>query len=261
MKKNSTIVQGALIFLCVLAAVQLSATTNSENKASTNQVTVVTVTYADGTTHRFTDALATANDQLNLLTSSICEGEWAGPDQVDFTVLNQTTIDTFEITFSNVGRCTTVRVATSPVFISGRSFNVSYNIPTISSGSLTGTFSDDGNQVSGTYSYTNTQCNGNKSGAWSASAEQPCAVLNAPVNLTAELQGKNVVLNWDAPGTGSDTTEISYDDGTAEIGLTGNFDGAELAVRFTPPTYPVNLVSFLFLGGDDVVPDDYGLKV
>jgi len=86
--------------------------------------------------------------------------------------------------------------------------------------------------------------------------------LNPPRNLTASgLPGK-VALIWQAPATTTtDTIEISYDDGTAETAMKGNFAGAELAVRFTPTSYPVTLIGMGFLAVGSTNNDRYGVKV
>lgn len=231
--------------------------------AEIRPVTVITITEANGEVFTFTDESLPALESLSQ-PNALCEGLWNGSNNVSFNLINQTSIDTFKITFTNVGGCSMVEIKSSPVNISGNSFNISYNIPTISSGSLSGTFSEDGQSVSGNFSYSNNQCGGgSKTGTWSAAPVDPCiTVLDPPVNLSAAVNAEGVVLEWQAPGTAlSDTTEISYDDGTAEFSIQGNFSGAELAVRFTPLTYPVNLISMRFLGGGDVEPDDYGVRV
>ena len=52
---------------------------------------------------------------------------------------------------------------------------------------------------------------------------------------------------WDAPVSTSDTTILAYHDGTFEgqLGCSG-VGVCELAVRFTPPSYPVKLLGFEF---------------
>lgn len=135
-----------------------------------------------------------------LPADAIVEGDWTGTNDIQFKVLNQTTIDTFSITFRNVGGCSKVTVKTYPVTISGGSFTVSYNIPTISSGSVNGTFAADGRSCSGTFNYSNTQCGGSTSGSWSAlPVNIPPATLEPPTNLSASLSGNIVTLNWHAP--------------------------------------------------------------
>ncbi len=231
--------------------------------AEIRPVTVVTITEANGEVFTFIDESLPALESLSQ-PNALCEGLWNGNNNVSFNLINQTSIDTFKITFTNVGGCSMVEIKSSPVNISGNSFNISYNIPTISSGSLSGTFSEDGQSVSGNFSYSNNQCGGgSKTGAWSAAPVDPCiTVLDPPINLSASVTAEGVVLEWQAPGTpASDTTEIFYDDGTAERLIEGNFSGAELAVRFTPASYPVNLISMGFIGGEDVIPDDYGVAV
>ncbi|HEX9654044.1 MAG TPA: hypothetical protein VGA99_10055, partial [bacterium] len=209
------VVNGILVFLL---SQQVWA-----NNSETPTVTIVTITSFDGDVFTFTEqakSALTISNQPNVL----CEGEWSGND-VSFKLLDQTAIDTFKITFRNLGGCNTIEVKSSPVAVAGNTFNVSYNIPTISSGSLSGTFSANGSAVSGTFSYTNIQCNGSQSGAWSAQAVVSCD-LAAPANLTAVVTGAGVELEWQAPGTpaAQDTAELFYDDGTAEDGIVGNFD-------------------------------------
>jgi photosystem II stability/assembly factor-like uncharacterized protein len=146
---------------------------------------------------------------IPLYPSSIVGGDWTGTNEISFTVLNQTTIDTFSVTFRNVGGCSKVTVKTSPVIISGGNFTISYNIPTISSGSLNGTFAADGQSCSGTFNYSNTQCGGSKSGSWSAQPMTiPTPTLNPPTNLRAELSGNIVTLDWDAASASAPQTAI-----------------------------------------------------
>jgi len=104
--------------------------------------------------------------------SPIHTGRWVGTNEIRFGVVNQTRIDTFSITFRGLGFCSMVKVKTYPVSISDRKFSVNYNIPSISSGSVSGSFSEDGNSASGTFSYTNISCSGSKSGTWTAGPAQ-----------------------------------------------------------------------------------------
>ncbi len=164
------------------------------------------ITDADGIKQTHLSILTLPVDAA-LFPSSIVEGDWTGDNDISFTVLNQTTIDTFSITFRNVGGCSKVTVKTTPVTISGGGFTISYNIPTISNGSLTGTFAADGQSCSGTFNYTNLQCGGSKSGAWSAQpVNMPPATWNPPSNLRASLSANIVTLNWDAPAAGAPLT-------------------------------------------------------
>jgi len=134
---------------------------------------------------------------------AIVEGDWSGSNEVNFTVLNQATIDTFSISFRNVGGCSKVTVKTSPVTISGGSFSISYNIPTISAGSLTGAFAADGRSCSGAFNYTNYQCGGSTNGSWTAEPETVLPPsLDPPRNLEASLSGNIITLNWEAPAAG-----------------------------------------------------------
>ncbi len=262
MKKTTTVV--VVTLLVIGSFVSLQGQQIETDAATVQPVTVVTITQANGEMFTFSDRGPQMADAV-AGGNELCEGLWTGNNDVRFNLINQTTIDTFRIIFRNVGGCTTVEVKNFPVTVSGNSFNISYNIPTISSGSLSGTFSEDGQSVSGSFSYSNNQCGGSSvTGAWNAAPVTPCIIiLDPPLNLTAALITEGVQLNWQSPGAPPlrDTTEIAYDDGSAEIGIRGNFDGAELAVRFTPPSYPVNLISFVFGASGDVEPDDYGVRV
>jgi hypothetical protein len=261
MRKTTVVV---VTLLVIGSFVSLQGQQIETNAAATEPVTVVTITQANGEVFTFSDR---GPQMEGMITggNELCEGLWTGNNDVRFNLINQTTIDTFRIIYRNVGGCTTVEVKSSPVNVSGNSFSISYNIPTISSGSLSGMFSEDGQSVSGSFSYSNNQCGGGSvTGAWNAAPVTPCIqILDPPLNLTAALIAEGVQLDWQAPGSPSpgDTTEIAYDDGSAEIGIRGNFDGAELAMRFTPPSYPVNLISFVFGASGDVAPDDYGVRV
>lgn len=163
----------------------------------------LTITNTDGAVFTRFNQQPPADHWIFLL-NPIVEGDWTGDNDISFTALNQTTIDTFSITFRNVGGCSKVTIKTTPVTISGGSFTISYNIPTISSGSLNGTFAADGQSCSGAFNYTNLQCGGSKSGSWSAQpVNQPPAILNTPTNLRASLSQNIVTLNWDAPAAGT----------------------------------------------------------
>jgi hypothetical protein len=167
------------------------------SSVSYSQSTVITVTNSDGNVATHVGEQPMIAQVPNSLLDPIAEGGWMGSNDVSFTVLNQTSIDTFGITFRDVGGCSGVTVKTYPVAISGNSFTVNYDIPTISAGSLTGTFSSDGRQCNGTFSYTNYHCGGSASGSWSA--EPTGSTLFPPRNLHVELSGPIVTLNWDAP--------------------------------------------------------------
>ncbi len=89
--------------------------------------------------------------------------------------------------------------------------------------------------------------------------------LNPPRDLTAEVAGNNVNLEWHKPVSSAttspcDTSLLGYDDGSADTGLTTSTDNVELCVRFTPDSYPATILGSLFIGGISA-PDEYGLRV
>jgi len=168
----------ALVLCCAVSPslAQISAAeTRAGTTAQDSPKTVVTITEYDGTVRTDTDQLVEL-EQAQVGAAAICSGAWTGnTNSIGFTVTNQTTINNFKITFLNLGNCTMVTVTTNPVIISGNSFTVNYNIPTISTGSLTGTFSADGNSVSGSFTYRNFNCGtATATGSWSGTPNVPC---------------------------------------------------------------------------------------
>ncbi len=100
--------------------------------------------------------------------NSITEGLWEGNHDVRFTVVTQTEIDTFSITFYNVGSCYSVNIKVYPLVFYGNSFNINLDWSGYSAGYIEGTFVPDGDSISGTFDYTNYSCGGSVSGSWYA---------------------------------------------------------------------------------------------
>jgi len=75
-------------------------------------------------------------------------------------------------------------------------------------------------------------------------------LLETPRNFDASSGSGQVDLTWEQPLSIA-TTEISYDDGTAEgdISIGGTADG-EMAVRFTPSVYPTRVLGIKVAFGD-----------
>ncbi|GAB4298210.1 MAG: hypothetical protein Kow0098_23280 [Ignavibacteriaceae bacterium] len=107
-------------------------------------------------------------EEVYLNPDEITEGMWTGTNDIYFIVSSQTRIDTFSVTFYNVGGCTSVKVKVYPVTITGNSFYISFDIPGYSAGYLDGTFSAAGDSCYGSYDYTNYYCGGSTSGSWYA---------------------------------------------------------------------------------------------
>ena len=107
--------------------------------------------------------------------NSITEGLWEGNHDVRFRVISQTKIDTFSITFYNVGSCSSVNIKVYPLIFFGNSFNINLDWSGYSAGYIEGTFVAEGDSISGTFDYTNYSCGGSVSGDWYAtpSFEQP----------------------------------------------------------------------------------------
>lgn len=107
--------------------------------------------------------------------ASITEGLWEGNHDVRFRVISQTKIDTFSITFYNVGSCGWVNIKVYPLNFSGNTFNINLDWSGYSAGFVNGTFNPEGDSISGSFSYTNYSCGGSVSGDWYAtpSVEQP----------------------------------------------------------------------------------------
>ena len=78
--------------------------------------------------------------------------------------------------------------------------------------------------------------------------DYPPQPLDPPTNLTAVAGDGYVDLFWAPPSAGAgDTVSIAYHDSTFESQLGCNAAGVcELAVRFTPTDYPVQLLGFEF---------------
>ena len=100
--------------------------------------------------------------------NSITEGLWEGNHDVRFRVISQTKIDTFSITFYNVGSCSWVNIKVYPLNFSGNTFNINLDWSGYSAGFVNGTFNPEGDSISGTFDYTNYSCGGSVSGSWYA---------------------------------------------------------------------------------------------
>jgi len=173
---TALIIGGAI---CPGSAQIFSAEAKATNFAAKEAAfTIATITHYDGSVYHFTERSSEKMAHKIAAPAAICQGLWNGAtNSIRFRVISQTQIDTFSISFANLGGCSQVTVKTSPVFISGNTFTISYNIPTISSGSLTGTFSSDGNSISGNYTYRNFNCGSTTvSGPWSGTPRQTCTV-------------------------------------------------------------------------------------
>ncbi len=101
---------------------------------------VITIVSIDGIDYRYSEKSQVREIPVAASLAAICEGRWTGTNQISFKVVNQTRIDTFKIVLTNVGGCSQVTLKTMPVNINSKSFTINYNIPTISAGSVTGTF-------------------------------------------------------------------------------------------------------------------------
>lgn len=107
--------------------------------------------------------------------TSITEGLWEGNHDVRFRLINQTKIDTFSITFYNVGSCYSINIKVYPLIFSGNSFTIDLDWAGYTEGEINGTFVPAGDSVSGTFEYTHYSCGGSTAGTWYAtpSLEQP----------------------------------------------------------------------------------------
>ncbi|HEX9653545.1 MAG TPA: hypothetical protein VGA99_07525, partial [bacterium] len=218
------------------------------------QNAIVTITQADGSETSFSSQQPNAIAGLATRLNPIVTGDWAGTNDVNFTVISQTSIDTFNITFRNVGGCSKVSVKTSPVSIVGGGFSISYNIPTISSGSLNGTFTADGQSCNGTFSYTNNQCGGSTSGSWSAQlVNVPPTTLNPPTNLRASLSANIVTLSWEAP-TAIASLSKAFRAGSPKITLSSVVPKTTPAVHGIKPSIPIAAAPFNVV---EVEPNNY----
>ncbi len=84
-----------------------------------------------------------------------------------------------------------------------------------------------------------------QNGSFEVTATQ---VLQPPLNLTAENVSGNVKLNWESPGSITNGTELSFDDGTFENSLGFNDGQGELVNGpFVPPAYPATLTAARFI--------------
>jgi hypothetical protein len=175
---------------------QPSATSaeRSDQRASAGvTTTIVTVTAPDGSESVYTRECPLESASVSTIaTATICEGLYRGTNETQFSVVSQTLIDTFKVAFLNIGGCSKVTVRSFPVPISQNSFTISYDIPNVSSGSLTGTFSGGRENFSGTFAFNSLECGGSKSGSWVATPAVHCAagpeIAVVPSSLTFSVQ-------------------------------------------------------------------------
>ena len=114
------------------------------------------------------------------LANPITEGEWETPiKDIEFTVESQTSISSIKITLNFSGNCSGSIIMTKySIPIQNNKFTVNLGSSfDNSTGTLTGTFSTDGQQCTGTYNYTRSPCDPiNKS--WSATPKTPIVELS-----------------------------------------------------------------------------------
>ncbi|MGH1363388.1 MAG: CHRD domain-containing protein [Calditrichia bacterium] len=78
-------------------------------------------------------------------------------------------------------------------------------------------------------------------------------ILGTPRNFDASSGSGQVDLTWEQPLSIA-TTELSYDDGTAEGDISiGGTAGGEIAVRFTPTVYPARVLGIKVSFGDSLL--------
>ena len=178
---SPTLVLAMLVFAASGSAQMLPQTTAPEDMTDEAPskgliTTVLTITAPDGSESVHADRRPIENTTVQVIpTVAICEGLWRGSSETEFAVVSQTRIDTFKITFLNIGGCSKVTVWVYPVTFSGTSFTIDFNITNVSTGSLTGTFSSGREIVRGMFAYTSLQCGGTKSGTWIAAPAVNCA--------------------------------------------------------------------------------------
>ena len=82
-------------------------------------------------------------------------------------------------------------------------------------------------------------------------------VLDPPMGLSATAGNAEVSLEWQAPLAGG-TVLLSYDDdsqeGSISIGSNGTTSSGDLAVRFTPGSYPATVIAYSVLLGTTADP-------
>ena len=88
-------------------------------------------------------------------------------------------------------------------------------------------------------------------------ANEPPPVLDPPMGLSATAGNAEVSLEWQAPLAGG-TVLLSYDDdsqeGSISIGSNGTTSSGDLAVRFTPGSYPATVIAYSVLLGTTADP-------
>ncbi len=165
----------------------------------------------------------------NSVEAAIHEGDWEGSSGIEFTVVNQTTINPFKVTYtftpppcSGSITVTTSWPPGSGIQIVNGSFTRtwSYSYPEPESGTITGTFSPDGNSVQGHYEYQRGSCYTESD--WSA---VPVGLLSTnptgtgtAIPSTVEAGSTTLLVVDVTPGTSPSSTGISVIGNLVEIG-------------------------------------------